>query len=225
MPFKLKSPFIITSLFAVLGLIYNSWPLGYFLDRAVYSSKLASNLEDPGRPYSWVFIATDVIFSIGLIFLAMHIHSLFKRIKFNPRLLITIILTGLFIFSLFTGFGAAAPDRCRLRHISICVSLDGVNLSPDGLMTTMAGVGLLLSLAASALLSLRLELKHRISSWSIFIAYLILGLLLVRGVNHGLSVVIVQRWFLITCWAGLISIGFNLDKILSRQHSPRHIAA
>ncbi|HEX7963507.1 MAG TPA: DUF998 domain-containing protein [Candidatus Saccharimonadales bacterium] len=42
------------------ALLYCSWPLAWLLNPTVARHSLASQLQAPGQPYSWLFIATDV---------------------------------------------------------------------------------------------------------------------------------------------------------------------
>lgn len=43
----------------VAGLLYSSWPLGYWLNPQA-DHGLASNLEALHQPYNWLFILIDI---------------------------------------------------------------------------------------------------------------------------------------------------------------------
>jgi hypothetical protein len=101
------------------GIAYFSWPLGYIVNRAVVEGGLASDLEVPGQPFSWVFVLLDIV--SGLLIMAIVI--LYSRASTGrTRTLSYRELAGYAIFGLTTAASAAVPLQCGqgMRALLAC---------------------------------------------------------------------------------------------------------
>ena len=96
----------------VAGLLYSSWPLGYWLNPQA-DHGLASNLEALQQPYNWLFILIDI--SSGVLtfiacrgLLATGMTSSSDRTSFG----LWVAIWGASIFGLFTAVDAVMPPDC-----------------------------------------------------------------------------------------------------------------
>lgn len=96
----------LTVLAILAGIIYNSWPLGYWLNPAA-SGQLASALEALHQPYNWVFISGDVISSL----LIMLVVWLIWR-QLRPSKLLAFILWNVVLFGVGTIADTLLPEPC-----------------------------------------------------------------------------------------------------------------
>lgn len=99
----------IATIFAVLaGAIYNSWPLGFWLNPKVSNGGgLASELEGLHQPYNWVFILLDIVTgSLVVIVVAL----LWQK---HMRILGKVALASFALFGLFTIIDALLPMPCE----------------------------------------------------------------------------------------------------------------
>ncbi|HUY85345.1 MAG TPA: DUF998 domain-containing protein [Candidatus Dormibacteraeota bacterium] len=106
----------VTFLAVLAGLLYASWPLGYWLNPAVAKNGLASGLEALHQPYNWVFITTDIISSL-LILLACWL--LRRRLgATSQKRLLDLVLLNVVIFAVGTIADTLLPMHCEpsLRH-------------------------------------------------------------------------------------------------------------
>ncbi|MGH7241323.1 MAG: DUF998 domain-containing protein, partial [Candidatus Saccharimonadales bacterium] len=97
-----------TALGLLAGAIYNSWPLGHWLNPRVAHDSLASGLEAVHQPYDWLFISTDVLSSILVIVLCYWLWRIYKIRSSYLR-------GSLYCFMLFaigTTVDALLPERC-----------------------------------------------------------------------------------------------------------------
>jgi hypothetical protein len=96
----------LTVLAILAGIMYNSWPLGHWLNPAA-SGQLASALEARHQPYNWVFISGDVISSL----LVMLVAWLIWR-KLRPGKLLGFVLWNVVIFGVGTIADTLLPEAC-----------------------------------------------------------------------------------------------------------------
>ncbi|HUA13479.1 MAG TPA: hypothetical protein VL989_03190 [Candidatus Sulfotelmatobacter sp.] len=161
------------------GLIYNSWPLGYWLDRSTFYHGLASDLEKVNHPYFWLFIIGDVISSLMLIATGIIYHFKFRK-SLQPRALDFLNL-GLVMFGFFTATAALLPSECSITPILRCRSIAGQGLGIDAITSTLAALGLLM-----AAISMRyLSLHHKLPTWIHNLTQIIFALWLVCGLAFG----------------------------------------
>ncbi|HJP96470.1 MAG TPA: DUF998 domain-containing protein [Candidatus Saccharimonadales bacterium] len=94
----------------VAGLLYISWPLGYWLNPAVSKNSLASGLEAVGQPYNWLFIGADV--ASGLLVIALS-WSFWRALKGrSPLQAMHITLVSAALFGIGTIADALLPEQC-----------------------------------------------------------------------------------------------------------------
>ena len=208
-----KPPFLFTGLFSLAAVIYNSWPLGYLLDKATARYGVASDLEDPNHPYAWLFITCDVITALILVGLSMYLYM--NRPKMNHRYIWISLCLGLLTFGFFTGFGAAAPDRCYGIG-SACFKVLNNSVSVDGLETSLAGFGLLLALFSSACLSYFFTKRYILIYWLTFAGYFASGSLLFHSVSLNMNAHSIEQVYLVLCGVGLILVGVVADKAMKK---------
>ncbi len=56
---------------ALAAVLYSSWPWAFVLNPGVLHHSLASQLQEPGQPWAWVFIAGDALTGAVLVWVAM----------------------------------------------------------------------------------------------------------------------------------------------------------
>jgi hypothetical protein len=218
-----KPAWLLVAVFALIGILYNSWPLGYIVDKSTARYGLASDLELPGHPYAWIFVACDVICGIMLVLVAGYLfaHKKFLRAKINPVYWST-LATGLVLFGFFTGFGASAPDNCPHLGVSVCVNVNGRLLSVDVLETTIAALGLLIAMFACALISLELKNKHlKLANIQVFILWCASGIWLSYDLLTNTNMHNSQQYFLSMCGLALLFIGIIAANSIKGLISPR----
>jgi hypothetical protein len=146
MPRKLRNRFwtLATVLAVLAGLVYNSWPLGYWLNPAASKAGLASGLEALHQPYNWLFISGDVLSGL-LIILACGLMWHRLRAGRQHRLL-GWVLVNLVVFGLGTIADTLLPERC-LPGAPACPSWRQDHLLlAHGVLSIVAAIGLFLSL-------------------------------------------------------------------------------
>jgi hypothetical protein len=151
---KTESFWISMILAAVAGIIYCSWPLGYWLNPAVSRTGLASELEGLHQPYNWVFISLDIISGIIVSVIAI---MLWKR---NRDLVYKTVLVNFALFGIFTLIDALLPMTCE-PSLQKCPSLSHQPLLIlHGIASILASVCLFIS----AVLVWWVKRQHRGSS-------------------------------------------------------------
>lgn len=144
---KQKNTFTYISLIALsiaAAILYNSWPLGIFLNPKVSRVSLASGLEAVGQPYNWLFIGGDVLSSLIIILVSIilinnrTISKSFKSIK--------LALVFVILFGAGTIIDALEPLRC-VQGIQTCPSFtqDHILLT-HGIFSIAASIFLFMSL-------------------------------------------------------------------------------
>ncbi len=132
---------IILSILA--GILYNSWPLGHWLNPIVSKRSLASGLEAVGQPYNWVFIGGDIASSVILIILCV---ILMRKINSKSYKAIHVSLWCTIIFGIGTIIDALLPLRC-VQGVQTCPNFvtDHLLLA-HGIFSILASVFLFISL-------------------------------------------------------------------------------
>lgn len=127
------------------GLLYASWPLGYWLNPLVAKGGLASGLEALHQPYNWVFIAMDIISSLLIVLVCWLLR---RRLAATPqKQLLDLVLVNVLIFAAGTIADTLLPMHCEpsLRH---CPSFRvDYFLLFHGVFSILAALGLFFSLA------------------------------------------------------------------------------
>ena len=140
-----KSAWSLTILAVLAGLLYDSWPLGYWLNPLVARAGLASELEAIHQPFNWLFVSGDVVSSVLVILIAVWLW----RYKTGNRLLARLALGSTIVYALLTIADALLPMRCD-PSVSQCPSfrVDHLLLL-HGICSIAAAVFLFVSLAVS----------------------------------------------------------------------------
>jgi hypothetical protein len=126
------------------GILYNSWPLGHWLNPSVSKNSLASGLEAIGQPYNWVFIGGDITSSILVILLCWLLWRRFG-IKKSERFM-RISLIFIVLFGVGTIIDALLPERC-VPGVQVCASFTQDHLLLyHGIFSIAASLFLFLSL-------------------------------------------------------------------------------
>ncbi|MDH2413795.1 hypothetical protein [Nocardioides sp. CER19] len=123
---------------ALAGLLFNSWPLGFAVDRPALDGTYFSVLEMSGRPYAHVFVACDLAAGV----LAVLAGLLLLNRPF--------VASGLVMFGVGNVWGALVPinGSCATSVVS-CGAAPAQLLEPHTLASTLSVIGL--ALAASSL--------------------------------------------------------------------------
>lgn len=98
---------LLVAIAILAGFVYNSWPLGYVLNRPA-ASLLASDLEGRHQPYNWVFIGGDIASSVLVIGVAIYLLERYGGIQKWLRL----PFIAMILFGIGTIVDAALPLRC-----------------------------------------------------------------------------------------------------------------
>jgi len=141
----IKSHLKSLSLLSVIaGLLYNSWPLGHWLNPVVSKTSLASGLEAVHQPYNWVFIGGDVLSSLIVIILYLFIWHKLRDAKSDRS--INIALICMVLFGIGTIVDALLPLKC-VQGIETCPSFThDYLLLTHGIFSILASTFLFISL-------------------------------------------------------------------------------
>jgi hypothetical protein len=138
---KTKQFWLTALIAAMAAFVYNSWPLGYWLNPAVSRRGLASELEALHQPYNWVFILLDVL--SGLLVAAVSILMWQRGRSATQKLLII----NFALFGIFTLVDALLPLSCD-PSLRVCPSLSHQPLLIlHGIFSITASVCLFISVA------------------------------------------------------------------------------
>src|SRR6267142_4573901 len=101
------------------GVLYASWPFGYWLNPAVAKGGLASALEGVHQPYNWLFIAGDIASSL---LITLVCWLIWRRVRgTHDKRLLEFALLNVVFFAAGTIIDAALPLRCD-PSIQTCAS-------------------------------------------------------------------------------------------------------
>jgi hypothetical protein len=198
----------VITLSALAALVYNSWPLGYWLNPAVARHDLASNLSAGGQPYNWLFTGGDILTGIVVLLLAAILWHKFGRTSAGRLLAIGYVLFGVFTaVSTLLPLGCSATDpRCGIYASQI--------FGPHVITGALASIGLFMSLIAGWAIAARQKVNNKSLRplqlvtvvWSISgAAYIPLA---ITGDHLELS----QQIFLVFSGLAIIAIDLVLDQ-------------
>jgi len=199
----------ITILGIASGILYSSWPLGYWLNPAVSKGALASGLEAVGEPYNWVFIMGDCLSAALMLILCWVLWRRYSHEKNKP--LLGTILLMVVIFALGTMLDAALPEKC-IPVYQVCPNFRQDHLLlVHGLLSIGASVGLFVSLCL-------LWWQERWSKLlnTLMVAYILFGLIsLIEAVLPGDEGNWSQHYYITLCSIWLATLPFAIHNYLS----------
>ncbi|HVS58787.1 MAG TPA: DUF998 domain-containing protein [Candidatus Saccharimonadales bacterium] len=105
-----KTIWRLTGLGILAGLLYNSWPFGFWLNPAVEQNSLASGLEAVHQPYNWVFIATDISSSVIVAIMCLWLWRAYRHGRLRTPVRLALMAMGLFAAG--TIVDALMPEHC-----------------------------------------------------------------------------------------------------------------
>jgi hypothetical protein len=186
------------------GVLYNSWPLGFVLDRPALGGTYLSVLEMPGRPYADLFVGCDL--AAGA--MAVVAGVLLLR---HPA-----VAAGLVMFGIGNVLEASIPiETSCASSVAACGGAAGQVLEPHSLASVLSVAGLVL-----ALWSLR---NHSRWMQAVVLSVAVTALFLLVSVLADRWVTVSQISFLVACGVALGAV--PLAPLLSRSGSPRRRSA
>jgi hypothetical protein len=203
----------LTILTSIAGLVYCSWPLGYWLNPLVSQRGLASELEGLHQPYNWVFISLDVVSGLLVAVAAWYMWHWRKKIH-HPWLLA--ILANFALFGIFTAIDAVLPLRCD-PTISKCSGglLNNPLLIAHGVFSIAASVCLFISVALVWWLGRRYGgskiMAMLIVGWTVF-GLLSLLFFFVPGPGY-----LAQHYYITLCSAWTAILPYTVWQLLIRH--------
>ena len=213
----------LTALMIAAGILYSSWPLGYWLNPEA-NRGLASNLEALHQPYNWVFILMD-IFSGILVFIVC--WQLLKFAKSNSshktELGLRIAIWGTGIFGLLTTLDAILPLNC-VEGSAHCVSpLNNPYFVIHGIVSIGSIAGLTISIIAIWLLLYMREkavmrLAH-LTPATFLVVWLGFGILTLILLAHNQSSDLAQHIFIGFCSLWLITLPYFVRLVVRLKPS------
>lgn len=169
------------------GVLYNSWPLAFALDRPGLRGTYLSVLEMPGRPYAHAFVALDLAAGAAAVAAGMLLR------RHRPA------AVGLVMFGIGNALEATIPIGASCApSVASCGIAPGQVLAPHDIASILSVAGLVV-----ALWSLR---RH--SRWMTAVCLFAAG----TGLFLGLSVVAV-RWVTVSQISFLVGCGVALGAV------------
>ena len=216
-----------TRLMFLAGLLYSSWPLGYWLNPEA-NRGLASDLEASHQPYSWVFISMDIACGI-LVGLASGKLLTIVRSSSNRKTLfgLWVAVLGAGVFGLFTAIDALLPLNCIEGTPHCVASLDNSYFVIHGIFSIGSVTGLTISIVAIWLLLLLREdavmsLVH-LTPAMFLVVWLGFGALTLYLVLHNRSSALSQHIFIGFCCLWLIALPYFVRLVIRLQNQGKSI--
>jgi len=125
------------------GLLYYSWPLGYWLNPLVGRQGLASDLGAKGQPYSWLFTLLDVISGALILLVTLWLARAWHEFM---NLSVKLILWGYALFGVLTAVSAVLPINCLPDEARCSSWMSNPMLVLHGLASIGSIAGLTLSI-------------------------------------------------------------------------------
>lgn len=212
--FKLH-PHWLLALSIAAGLLYSSWPLGYWLNPSVSSSSLASGLEAVGQPYNWLFISGDILSSLLVILLCYLMWLIFRHAA--SAKLVSIALIFAVLYAIGTIVDALLPERC-VPNLEVCPDISHDHLLlVHGFFSITASVFLFVSLFV-----IWLKKRRSLILNGLILGYVIFGLIsLVQAIIPGNNGNWSQHYYITLCsvWLALIPYAVSLIVIDSPKQT------
>jgi hypothetical protein len=211
----------ITFLMLIAGLLYSSWPLGYWLNPNA-AKGLASDLEALHQPFNWLFIALDIL--TGL-FVAIACFKLSQIVRANShpktRLGLWVGVVGVASFGIITAIDAILPLNC-LEGSPHCIDpLQNPYYIIHGIFSIGSIAGLTLSIIAIwLLLYLRVDevrSKAHMTPAAFLLIWSGFGGLTLYLVLHNRSSTMAQHFFISFCSLWLVALPYFIGLVIRLQ--------
>lgn len=190
----------------IAGLLYVSWPLGYWLNPAVSKNSLASGLEAVGQPYNWLFVAADVASSLLVIALCWALWSALRhRQSMKP---LPLALMSVALFGIGTIVDALLPEHC-VPNLEQCPSFtQSHTLLIHGIFSILASIFLFVSLCA-----MWFHQRRSVVLNGLLLGYIFFGIIsLVEAVVPGNTGNWSQHYYITLCGIWLMFIPYAAEK-------------
>jgi hypothetical protein len=195
-----KNPIIWLGVIAAVA--YSSWPLGYILNPVVAHHAFASQLEDYGQPYSWIFIALDVLCGTTLL-----LGGAWQLVRARSHLIRVSVLAYM-VFALLVIVAALVPFNCG-DPSGICTNPGN---APFYVIHGLASIVSVVALLLSVVLMVRSSVMRRAWQSANLLLYFIMGAWLALGILslarwHHADEYMVQYAFISVC---SLSLAFSV---------------
>lgn len=178
---------------ALAAVVYNSWPLGFWLDRAGMRGTYISVLEIPGRPDAHLFVTCDILAGLLAIVAGVLLRCSPQPVGWG------LVAWGLVVFGIGNILEASIPiDATCAVSVASCGTGAGAMFAPHDVASLISLAGL-----ALALWTLR---DH--SHWM----RAVIGLWVVTGLFMVTSVVVV-RWVTVSQASFIVGCGVALAAV------------
>lgn len=207
----------LSAIMLLAGILYSSWPLGYFLNPRA-DRGLASNLEALHQPYNWLFILLDILSGAlvcGATWWLLRFIRRHERLK-NSFWLQTAVV-GMGMFGFLTALDAMLPLNC-VDSVQRCLPpledpyfvIHGIAsiLSITGLTLSIFAIWWLLARDPRIVVALRWVLHIMLFVWLSFGVGT--AVLVMRDRSSGLS----QHVFILFCSLWVILVPYYIWQIL-----------
>ncbi|MEI9914457.1 MAG: DUF998 domain-containing protein [Candidatus Saccharibacteria bacterium] len=187
------------------GILYNSWPLGYWLNNRVARVSLASGLEAVHQPYNWLFITTDIISSVLIVIVCGFLWKLYKDSKSSTHILM--VLVCVVLFAIGTVVDALMPEHC-VPNLMKCASFTQDHiLLVHGLFSILASVFLFIALLILCWFRRKNMLLHILLA-----GYIVFGLIsLAEAVAPGYGGNWSQYYYITLCSVFLVCLPYGVS--------------
>lgn len=210
-----------TQLMVLAGILYSSWPLGYWLNPQA-DRGLASDLEALHQPFNWVFISMDVACGILVGIVSWKLLIMIRSRSNRKNLLgLWFAALGVGAFGLFTAVDALLPLNCIQGLPNCKVSLNNSYFVIHGIFSIGSITGLTISIVAVWLLLLLREdavmsLAH-LTPAMFLVVWLGFGALTLYLVMHNRSSALSQHFFIGFCCLWLIALPYFVRLVIRLQ--------
>lgn len=197
------------------ALLYNSWPLAFFLNPLLSRHALASQLEAPHQPYDWLFVLLDVltgvlIASVGLLQLRSRKHS---------SALLTAVACYV-VFGVFVAGAALIPLTCDPQAKTCGPLLHNPGVVAHGFMSIASVICLLIGLilVAKAMRAARAARPIQTLFVATALCWLGFGLgSLVEMVFHIRGNNLLQDFFITICSLSVVLVVAGVEYLLTHH--------
>ena len=202
MSLETTSKRVVLSLALLSALIYNIWPLAYWLDPKALHNDYLSVLEITGRPHAWVFKSGDILTALMALVISFFILKRGQKVR--------AICYSLITFSVGTLFEAlvSLSNRCS-ESIAACGLSPLQIVSVHDIASIITALALLYGLIAArrALLTNKSD-NLSLYKWTsaTFYVWGISGLFLIISVGLDKATLLSQAVYLLACGLALIML-------------------